>query len=243
LRTRYYDPAVGRFVQEDKIGRAGGLNLYAYAGGRPLAARDPSGTMDDYYLLGEFLWTPPAHNCWGIVCDRDGFDVREGAGGDWNGDGMDDMREFTEYSWGAQHWRNNGGTTEQWRAVWNYGVLRQQNPGLRSALMELAFWGDIRPVAAAHDWLALATEREGNDIVHQSDHVIHLPGRKVYINTNPNRVTLFDKIPWAMTFTLAHEMWHYRLIWQGVPYGGLAEEGDADCYARTTVGWGAQYCR
>jgi hypothetical protein len=109
--------------------------------------------------------------------------------------------------------------------------------------MELAFWGDIRPVAAAHDWLALATEREGNDIVHQSDHVIHLPGRKVYINTNPNRVTLFDKIPWATTFTLAHEMWHYRLIWQGVPYGGLAEEGDADCYARTTVGWGAQYCR
>jgi RHS repeat-associated protein len=82
LRTRSYDPAVGRFVQEDKIGRAGGLNLYAYAGGRPLAARDPSGTTDDYYLLGELTWTLYQPNCWGIVCDADGFDHRRGGGGD-----------------------------------------------------------------------------------------------------------------------------------------------------------------
>jgi type VI secretion system secreted protein VgrG len=33
LRSRYYDPALGRFIQEDPIGRAGGLNLYAYADG------------------------------------------------------------------------------------------------------------------------------------------------------------------------------------------------------------------
>jgi RHS repeat-associated protein len=26
LRTRYYDPAVGRFVQEDKVGPAGGAD-------------------------------------------------------------------------------------------------------------------------------------------------------------------------------------------------------------------------
>jgi len=42
-RTRYYDPALRRFVQEDKIAYAGGANLYAYAGGSPLEFRDPDG--------------------------------------------------------------------------------------------------------------------------------------------------------------------------------------------------------
>jgi RHS repeat-associated protein len=40
LRTRSYDPSVGRFVQEDKVGRAGGANLYAYASGDPLGRRE-----------------------------------------------------------------------------------------------------------------------------------------------------------------------------------------------------------
>jgi RHS repeat-associated protein len=57
LRTRYYDPTAGRFVQEDKIGRAGGLNLYAYAGGRPLAARDPGGTYaSEEAIHFHFYW-------------------------------------------------------------------------------------------------------------------------------------------------------------------------------------------
>jgi RHS repeat-associated protein len=57
LRTRYYDPPVGRFVQEDKLGRAGGANLYAYAGGRPLAARDPAGTYaSDDAVHFHFYW-------------------------------------------------------------------------------------------------------------------------------------------------------------------------------------------
>ena len=42
-RARYYDPAAGRFVQEDPIGYEGGANWYAYVGGRALEARDPSG--------------------------------------------------------------------------------------------------------------------------------------------------------------------------------------------------------
>jgi RHS repeat-associated protein len=43
LRSRFYDPALGRFIQEDPIGHEGGLNLYAYADGNPTVARDPSG--------------------------------------------------------------------------------------------------------------------------------------------------------------------------------------------------------
>lgn len=42
-RARYYDPGVGRFISEDPIGLAGGINVYAYAGNDPLNATDPFG--------------------------------------------------------------------------------------------------------------------------------------------------------------------------------------------------------
>jgi RHS repeat-associated protein len=42
-RNRYYDPATGRFTQEDPIGLAGGLNLYGAAGGDPVNYDDPLG--------------------------------------------------------------------------------------------------------------------------------------------------------------------------------------------------------
>lgn len=40
---RDYDPAIGRFIQSDPIGFAGGLNYYSYAGGQPLSYIDPLG--------------------------------------------------------------------------------------------------------------------------------------------------------------------------------------------------------
>ena len=43
-RYRYYDPQVGRFVSEDPISYAGGLNLYAYAP-NPTGWVDPLGLM------------------------------------------------------------------------------------------------------------------------------------------------------------------------------------------------------
>jgi RHS repeat-associated protein len=43
MRARYYDANVGRFISEDPAGFAGGLNLYAYVGGNPIMAVDPSG--------------------------------------------------------------------------------------------------------------------------------------------------------------------------------------------------------
>jgi RHS repeat-associated protein len=46
-RARYYDPAVGRFAQEDPIGYAGGSNVYGYVEGRVLGARDPTGLALD----------------------------------------------------------------------------------------------------------------------------------------------------------------------------------------------------
>ena len=42
-RNRYYDPASGRFTQEDPIGLSGGSNLYGYASGDPVNYSDPFG--------------------------------------------------------------------------------------------------------------------------------------------------------------------------------------------------------
>jgi RHS repeat-associated protein len=43
LRNRWYDPQTGRFLTQDPIGLAGGVNLYAYAGNNPIAFGDPFG--------------------------------------------------------------------------------------------------------------------------------------------------------------------------------------------------------
>jgi RHS repeat-associated protein len=47
-RNRYYDPATGRFTQEDPIGLAGGLNLYGFAGGDPVNFTDPFGLCPEW---------------------------------------------------------------------------------------------------------------------------------------------------------------------------------------------------
>lgn len=42
-RNRVYDPATGRFTQEDPIGLAGGRNLYGFANGDPISLPRPPG--------------------------------------------------------------------------------------------------------------------------------------------------------------------------------------------------------
>jgi RHS repeat-associated protein len=42
-RARYYDPKAGRFLSEDPIGIAGGIDLYAYARNNPVKFMDPMG--------------------------------------------------------------------------------------------------------------------------------------------------------------------------------------------------------
>ncbi|HEX5438979.1 MAG TPA: RHS repeat-associated core domain-containing protein [Gemmatimonadaceae bacterium] len=55
-RARYYDPRLGRFLSEDPIGLAGGINPYVYAGDDPLDGWDPFGLCDPNDDL-----TCPAH--------------------------------------------------------------------------------------------------------------------------------------------------------------------------------------
>jgi RHS repeat-associated protein len=43
MGARWYDPELGRFLEQDPIGEAGGLNLYAYVGSSPTLWVDPTG--------------------------------------------------------------------------------------------------------------------------------------------------------------------------------------------------------
>jgi len=44
FKTRYYSPAIGRFLQPDTIGYGAGLNMYAYVNNQPLDYTDTLGT-------------------------------------------------------------------------------------------------------------------------------------------------------------------------------------------------------
>jgi RHS repeat-associated protein len=60
-RNRYYDPASGRFTQEDPIGVAGGVNLYGYGDGDPVNNNDPFGLCPWTECLAQGLADWGAH--------------------------------------------------------------------------------------------------------------------------------------------------------------------------------------
>ncbi len=64
-RARFYDPQLGRFISEDPIGFAGGMNWYEYVGSNPVRRIDPTG-LDDADRIWEERVNPkpPPPNPW-----------------------------------------------------------------------------------------------------------------------------------------------------------------------------------
>jgi RHS repeat-associated protein len=52
FRARWYDPDLARFVSEDPIRLAGGINPYAFAHNNPASFRDPSGLLPCDIMMG-----------------------------------------------------------------------------------------------------------------------------------------------------------------------------------------------
>jgi RHS repeat-associated protein len=62
-RARFYDPQLGRFMNQDPIGILGGVNLYAYASNGPVNWRDPLGLENVYGndaddVMNELVYCP-----------------------------------------------------------------------------------------------------------------------------------------------------------------------------------------
>ena len=55
VRNRTYNPALGRWIQRDPIGYAGGINLYGYVGGAAAGRVDPSGMFFHLYVRGQLF--------------------------------------------------------------------------------------------------------------------------------------------------------------------------------------------
>ncbi len=113
-RARTFDPATGRFLQEDPIHFGGGdLNLYRYVGGNPLNRTDPNGQTAlplpppaIPIIIGIGVGVCIATECWkslnNLICmmassnDRSGRDILRDLGVSVGKDGDDDKSDCEE---------------------------------------------------------------------------------------------------------------------------------------------------
>jgi RHS repeat-associated protein len=83
-RARYYDPSTGRFLSEDPIGLAGGVNVYDYVMNNPLIGFDSWGlSMLVFDRATGNLYAFDKDNNWLFTCPAGNFTPRNYKPGHW----------------------------------------------------------------------------------------------------------------------------------------------------------------
>jgi RHS repeat-associated protein len=103
MRNRWYEPYSRRFLSEDPLGLAEGLNLYTYAGGDPANAVDPTGLTATLHCTDDDCdvpWWPVPPSC----SDRT---YPLGMAGQCVKTGVDDTKPW--HSWPTTHGRLDAG--------------------------------------------------------------------------------------------------------------------------------------
>ena len=79
MRARWYDPGPGRFISEDPIGLAGGINQYAFVDNDPVNASDPSGQrklrnfLRSFFQVASVIGVATAPISFGLMAHAVGF--------------------------------------------------------------------------------------------------------------------------------------------------------------------------
>jgi RHS repeat-associated protein len=138
LRNRWYDPQSGRFLTQDPIGLAGGVNLYAYAGNNPVSFSDPFGLCQ---------------KC--VSNDDDG-----GGSCDYDEDGSEAPSEIAAHN--SVH-----ATSALGQAAWDaLGIFNTalELPGVKEGVQVYASLRQGKPVAAGQTSSGRSIDKYGNKI-------------------------------------------------------------------------------
>lgn len=106
MGARWYDPELGRFIEQDPIGESGGLNVYAYVGSRPTLMVDPSGLSASGVGFGMAIPTTGQLSYSAMQGARHAMLALPDAGGVGGSSAYDVTRpllHFSYNSWGGDH--------------------------------------------------------------------------------------------------------------------------------------------
>ena len=80
--ARFYSPVLGRFMQPDPIGQAGGFNIYTYCQNDPINGADPSGLVNGYTATPGHLysWGPGDRYRGYVLSNGDWQDITPSSG-------------------------------------------------------------------------------------------------------------------------------------------------------------------